>query len=307
MAEKEKDKSNLSTAIVADAGLSISGHVHRLTKTGERVVRWLTTDGSVLCALTARRTKLVNRATLNNTELIEIVGLDDPRNRGASACLWHIRLQGRSLFFEGLTHGDAQLWVETLLRIREQAKRNAAMLPVNHSLRDMPLVPPPAVSGAQRSSFGKFSSDTEKSEDERPPNHIPPPAPPVPEYSVMRFLCACDLTPKVRSMPQICALESPSDRSSFVVPLQKSAPLPLTNGTALPAPDENVFCCDGEDMSKKGGAAVASINGSSRVSSSERESVTWDQSSPPLRPSAEGGSFEAIDEESAADAAHHAA
>ena len=63
------EKRTLASVSVTADGLSISGHVHRLTKTGDRVVRWLTTDGAVLCALTARRTKMVNRATLNNTEV----------------------------------------------------------------------------------------------------------------------------------------------------------------------------------------------------------------------------------------------
>jgi hypothetical protein len=83
----------------------------------------------------------------------------------------------------------------------------------------------------------------------------------------------------------------------FVVSLQKAAPLPLANGPALFAPDENGFYCEGEeDLPIKGGAVGASGNASGRLSSSDRESLMREQSSPPLGSSAEGGSFEATDE-----------
>ena len=88
----------MEAARTADGGLSIYGHVHRITRSGERVARWLATDGDVLCALTAKRTKSVNRLTLRHAELIAAVGPDNPSSdAGLASTRWTIQLQGRAL------------------------------------------------------------------------------------------------------------------------------------------------------------------------------------------------------------------
>ena len=103
-------------------GSEISGHIWRLTRTGERVVRHLHTERGVLVALTAGRTKLVNKVALAHIELVELVPVDDARNPNRTPCLFHVRILGKSRFFQALTLRDAQLWAETLRGLADAAR-----------------------------------------------------------------------------------------------------------------------------------------------------------------------------------------
>ena len=109
-------------------GSEISGHIWRLTRTGERVVRHLHTERGVLVALTAGRTKLVNKVALAHIELVEMVPVDDARNPNRTPCLFHVRILGKSRFFQALTLRDAQLWAETLRGLADAARANPELV-----------------------------------------------------------------------------------------------------------------------------------------------------------------------------------
>ena len=109
-------------------GSEISGHIWPLTRTGERVVRHLHTERGVLVALTAGRTKLVNKVALAHIELVEMVPVDDARNPNRTPCLFHVRILGKSRFFQALTLRDAQLWAETLRGLADAARANPELV-----------------------------------------------------------------------------------------------------------------------------------------------------------------------------------
>ena len=185
----------MEAARTADGGLSIYGHVHRITRSGERVARWLATDGDVLCALTAKRTKSVNRLTLRHAELIAAVGPDNPSNdAGLASTRWTIQLQGRALLFEALSERDAARWVATLSRIRERALVAPAELPVDAERRCVPLAP------SRGAADGGATAPAAAAGAGKPqPTRAPPVAPEPPAYSILKFFCACDLAPLTKA------------------------------------------------------------------------------------------------------------
>ena len=194
-------RAHLEAARTADGGLSICGHVHRITRAGERVARWLATDGGVLCALTAKRTKAVNRLTLSHAERIAPARAGDARGddgRAPTSTRWTIELEGRVLLFEALSERDAAEWVAALSRIRERALAAPADLPCDAELRCVPLAP------SRGAPDGGAPAPAEGVVKPRP-SRAAPVAPEPPAFSFLKFFCACDLAPLAKARALSCS------------------------------------------------------------------------------------------------------
>ena len=166
-------------------GSEISGHIWRLTRTGERVVRHLHTERGVLVALTAGRTKVVNKVALAHIELVENVPVDDARNPNRTPCLFHVRILGKSRFFQALTPRDALLWAETLRELADAARADPELVREAEKL---------AMSYDDESAESLAAKRASSAVQEIPRREVPAAARPIePNMPTNIFMC-CDTT-----------------------------------------------------------------------------------------------------------------
>jgi len=177
------DSRSNSDNVVASASL-ISGYLFKQTRDGRWQRRWFETNGTFLTYYKSRKMERL-LAALSLPQVGNIVKLPNDKDKEGKEGLFALELNTRVYYLRAKTDTEAEYWVNTLTRLRDEGLSNEAVQAIRistiHSSSSSPSSTPSPVRNRQglglatQDSMRNSRSDWEKTI----------------KYQFMRYICCC--------------------------------------------------------------------------------------------------------------------